>query len=246
MIGSTPLRVSAALAAAFAFAPATPAAAQAGYGFANEAPAAAQYSTPDGQVRFILDRRTGGRAAALVRFQGQSEVHVLRPVMGRNGDELYQNAAGNVVLRVTSHGGVVVYTAAHPGGAPAGEDGAAAPLAPTPPASAEAFLTRLRQLQTAAQRRLGRPVAFVPPQETPAPAAGVILDAAERAADGIAAGPQGHAIRRVHFVVGPEPRAVVRGDTLIVQVAPSLGYAGRPSSASIRSVVQRAAQGPEQ
>lgn len=246
MIGSLPLRATAAFAAAVSLAPVAPAAAQSGiYGFVEQAPAATEYSTPDGGVRFILDRRTGGRAAALVRFQGQSEVHVLRPVMGRNGDELYRNAEGDVVLRVTSHGGVVVYTASHPGGAPAGEDRAAAPLAPSAPPTAQAFMTQLRQVQSTAQRRLGRPVSFVPPQSTPVPAAGIILDAAERAADGMA-GQQGHGIGRVVFVLGPQPGAVVRGDTLFVQVTPSMGYAGRPSSDSIRRVVQRAAQGPEQ
>lgn len=244
MVGKLPWRVAGAVAAAVALAPTTPAAAQSIYGLADEAPAATEYSTPDGAVRFVLDRRTGGRAA-LVRFQNDPEVHVLRPVMGRNGDEIYRSASGDVQLRVTPHGGVVVYTRTHPDGSPAGEDRAAEPLAPAPASSAQAFMARLQQLQSAAARRLGRPVAFVPPQSTPRVASGVILDAAERAADGIA-GLQSTEIRRVVFMLGPEPRAAVRGDTLFVQVVPSMGYAGRPSSASIRSVVQRAAQGPEQ
>jgi len=33
---------------------------------------------------------------------------------------------------------------------------------------------------------------------------------------------------------------------LIIQVAPQLGYAGRPSSITIRNVVTGAVQGPEQ
>ena len=46
-----------------------------------------RYSTPDGAVRFVLDR-SGGRAA-LVQFEGDPEVHVLRPTMGAGGDEIF-------------------------------------------------------------------------------------------------------------------------------------------------------------
>jgi len=64
---------------------------------------ASRYATPDGAVRFVLDR-SGGRAA-LVRFEGDPEVHVLRPTMGAGGDEIYQTEDGAVRLRVTPHGG---------------------------------------------------------------------------------------------------------------------------------------------
>jgi hypothetical protein len=53
-------------------------------------------------------------------------------------------------------------------------------------------------------------------------------------------------IRRVLIVVGPTPRAVMQGDLLIIQVAPQMGYAGRPSSTAIRNVVTGTVQGPEQ
>ena len=40
--------------------------------------------------------------------------------------------------------------------------------------------------------------------------------------------------------------AQLRGDTLIIQVAPQQGYAGRPSSITVRNVVTGEVQGPEQ
>jgi hypothetical protein len=45
---------------------------------------------------------------------------------------------------------------------------------------------------------------------------------------------------------GRTPAVAMRGDTLFIQVAPQLGYAGRPSSNTIRNVVTGAVQGPEQ
>lgn len=200
---------------------------------------ARQYATPDGAVRFVLDR-SGGRVA-LVRFEGDPEVHVLRPYGGSGGDELYRTESGDVLLRVTPHGGITVYTRSNQGGAAVLEEQAVAPLTPQPAANPQ---SHLREVQLAAARRLGRPVAF----ETNAPAGvggGVIVDAAERAAEGIVR-ERNPNIRRVFIVLGPRPAAAVRGDTLIVQVAPDMGYAGRPSSAAIRTIVQRAAeQGPE-
>jgi hypothetical protein len=78
-----------------------------------------------------------------------------------------------------------------------------------------------------------------------AQAAGVVVDAAERAAEGLAAAPM-TSVRRVTITIGPTPRAAVRGDQLFIQVAPQMGYAGRPSSNAIRNIVTGQVQGPEQ
>jgi hypothetical protein len=72
-----------------------------------------------------------------------------------------------------------------------------------------------------------------------------VVDAAERAAEGLAAAPMTN-VRRVVISLGAAPAVVQRGDTLFVQVAPQLGYAGRPSSSAIRNVVTGQVQGPEQ
>ncbi len=247
MDGNFPLRAASAVAAALAFsalAPVTEAQAQSASPFQplfNDAAAAREYSTPDGSVRFVFDR--SGQRAALVRFEGDPEVHVLRNVGGADGVEIYRTESGDVQLRVTRHGGVTVYTRAHRTGSAAQEERSVAPLAPPTP-QPNIYQARLRELQMSAQRRLGRPVSFVVPSEPTPAASGVVLDAAERASDSIVALPPG--VRRIAFVLGSTPAAAIRGDTLIIQVVPAMGYAGRPSSNAIRTVVQRAAQGPEQ
>ena len=78
-----------------------------------------------------------------------------------------------------------------------------------------------------------------------APAAGVVVDAAERATEGLAAAPMTN-VRRVIITFGRQPAVALRGNELLIQVAPQLGYAGRPSSNTIRNVVTGAVQGPTQ
>ncbi len=203
---------------------------------------ATRYSTPDGGVRFVLDR-SGGRAA-LVRFEGDPEVHVLRPVMAAGGGEIYRTEDGDVMLRVTPHGGIIVYTRSLRTGAPASEEASVAPLTPEAIAFAE-MQERFRRLQAQARRSVGQPVTFTVPAQMTAPAAGVVLDAAERAAEGLAAAPMTN-VRRVVITFGNAPAVAQRGDILFIQVAPQLGYAGRPSSNTIRNVVSGTVQGPEQ
>lgn len=208
----------------------------------NTSSGATRYATPDGQVRFTFDR-SGGRMA-LVRFEGDPEVHVLRPHGAAGGGEIYRTEDGDVMLRVTPHGGITVYTRANRAGAPASEEGQAAPLTPGAIAVAE-MQARFRELQARIARSLGQEVTFQAPAQMPAPAAGIVLDAAERASDGLTEAPI-TAVRRVLFVLGPTPAAALQGDTLVIQVAPQQGYAGRPSSITVRNVVTGQVQGPEQ
>lgn len=211
-------------------------------GLYNNASGATRYSTPDGAVRFVFDR-SGGRAA-LVRFEGDPEVHVLRPVMAAGGGEIYRTEDGDVMLRVTPHGGIIVYTRTLRTGAPASEEERVAPLTPEAMAFAE-MQARFRQLQARARRSVGQTVTFTAPAQMSPPAAGVVVDAAERVAEGLAAAPM-TTVRQVVITFGRAPAVAMRGDTLFVQVAPQLGYAGRPSSNTIRNVVTGAVQGPEQ
>ncbi|HCK84082.1 MAG TPA: hypothetical protein DHW63_06075 [Hyphomonadaceae bacterium] len=83
------------------------------------------------------------------------------------------------------------------------------------------------------------------PGRMPAAVAGVVIDAAERAAQGLAAAPMTN-VRQVIISLGPVPAVARRGERLFIQVAPHLGYAGRPSSNTIRNVVTGQVQGPEQ
>jgi hypothetical protein len=53
-------------------------------------------------------------------------------------------------------------------------------------------------------------------------------------------------VRRVVITLGSAPRVTLAGDQLFIQVAPQLGFAGRPSSTAIRNVVTGEVQGPDQ
>jgi hypothetical protein len=202
----------------------------------------ARYATPDGQLRFVFDR--SGRRAALLRFEGDPEVHVLRPYGAAGGDELYRDETGNVALRVTPHGGIIVYTRNRRTGSAAAEESRVAPLAPQALAFAE-FQMRMRQLQAAAARVIGRPVVFVAPQTVSGQSTGLVLDAAERAAQGIAGAPGAVVVRRVVIRFGAAPTVERQGDALAIQVAPQLGYAGRPSTTAIRTALAAEPMGPE-
>jgi hypothetical protein len=164
--------------------------------------------------------------------------------MGAGGDEIYQTENGDVRLRVTPHGGIIVYTRTISTGAAASEEGRVAPLTPQAFTFAE-MQARFRVIHARARRAVGAPVVFtVPAQMSPA-AAGVVTDAAERAAEGLAEAPMTN-VRRVVIGFGRVPAVALRGNTLIIQVAPQFGYAGRPSSSTIRNVVMGQVQGPEQ
>jgi len=206
------------------------------------AQSATRYSTPDGAVRFVFDR-SGGRVA-LVRFEGDPEVHVLRPVAAAGGDEIYRTEDGDIALRLTRHGAITVYTRSNRTGAPAAEEARVAPLTPEAVAAA-AFEARLRQLQARAARSVGGPVTFEAPIPANSRSAGVVLDAAERAAEGLADAPM-TVVRRVVITIGPAPGATLRGESLTIQVAPQMGFAGRPSSNTIRNVATGTIQGPQQ
>jgi hypothetical protein len=203
---------------------------------------ASRYSTPDGAVRFIFDRSYG--RLALVRFEGDPEVHVLRPVAAAGGDEIFRTEDGDVTLRLSRNGSFTVYTGRNEMGAPASEDGQAAPLAPEAMQRA-AFEARLREAQRRATRSVGGPVTFEAPVPTNDRSAGVMADAAERAVEGLSEAPL-TVVRRVVITIGPTPGAVLRSETLTIQVAPELGYAGRPSSRTIRNVATGQVQGPTQ
>jgi hypothetical protein len=79
-----------------------------------------------GRGGFTLDR---SGPAPLMRFDGDDEVMVLRASQGPRGDEFLKTDNGQLVLRVTSIGGVTVYTSANDNGAPAATAGPARPLA---------------------------------------------------------------------------------------------------------------------
>lgn len=191
---------------------------------------AQRFETPDGGVRFVLDR--SGHRAALVKFEGDDEVYVLRPIGGPRGDEIYKTDAGNVMLRITPMGGVIVYRDNAPNGAPAVMRGRAPPMALAPPPMS--MRVPVDELERAAQRRFGRPVPVELPNQPPAAATGVVADAARRAAEGLQqAPPTVTRVERVIIRIGDSAGATVVNRQLLITVAPNQGYEGRPSAAAV-------------
>jgi hypothetical protein len=199
---------------------------------ANDRQGSTRYGTPDGGVRFVFDRTP--RRAALFRYEGDDEVVVLRPAAGPRGDELYKTEQGEVVVRVTSLGAVTLFRGHGDLGVPAEPLGDATPLAP-PQWPVEMQQARLKDLARLTVRTTGRPIAFEAPKS--GVAGGLVVDAAARAAQGLAGAP-GPNVQRVVIVFGDKPRAQVQPDgALQVMVAPTMGYAGRPSALAVRTAV---------
>lgn len=198
------------------------------------APAAQRFSTPDGRIRFVFDR--SGARAAFLQFDGDPEVHVLHSAGATGGGELYRDDTGDLMLRVTPHGGVTLYTRQMRNGAPVGEDGDADPLTPERVQVAQ-YQRRMQQLAAVASRELGRPIIINAPAEATGVEAGLLLDAAERAVASLAQAPRGNSVVRVTLRLGRAPAARRQGDALDIAVAPSMGYAGRPSTHQISNVL---------
>jgi hypothetical protein len=203
---------------------------------ANDGPAVERYQTPDGRVRFVLDR--SGARVALVRFDGSDEVHVLRAVPGPRGDDLYKTDTGDVLLRMTAFGSVIVYADPKRMGAPAQAAGFSAPV-PPPEAPKGGLRVWLQSVQREAARRLGRQVEFQAPEDAHGAASGVVADAAARAAEGLATMPETVQVSRVVIRYGAQPHAVVVSESLTITIAPQMGYAGRPSSAAVQAALRR-------
>lgn len=208
---------------------------------ANDRAGAVRYGTPDGGVRFTLDRSPG--RTALFRYEGADEVLVLRPTAGPRGDELYKTEQGEVLVRITSLGAVTLFRGHGDLGAPAEPLGEAPRLAP-PEWPVEMQQARLRELARLTVRTVGRPIAFETPKS--GAASGLVVDAATRAAQGLA-GARGPNVQRVVIVFGDKPQARMQPDgALQVMVAPTMGYAGRPSSLAVQTALTTTTTVPAQ
>jgi hypothetical protein len=197
----------------------------------QQAPRAERFATPNGDVRFVLDR---SGPAPLVRFDGGREVLALRSVPGPRGDEFLKTDTGHVLLRVTSLGGVIVYPDAASAGAPVSSVGAVRPLAmPATPVGGLAI--KLSAISAATSKKLGRPIIFVA-QSVPPAISAIAAEAAQLAADAVVE--SGASVSRVLIIPGAAPASFRQGGTLRVVVAAPLGYAGRPSAAAMAAAAR--------
>jgi hypothetical protein len=203
-------------------------------------PPVARYVSDEGES-FVFDRST---ATPLVKFEESSEVIALSPEPVSRGDIIYKDDIGEPVLRLTRLGGLILFAHERPGGAPVALQGLA-PGIRLQSLSPSALGQKLLQASYRASRAARRLIAFEAEDVTPGSEA-VLADAAAVAAEavvGIARRKDAKTlmgrIGKIQFAPGPQCQAVVRHGVVSIQVNPSLGVAGRPSSARIIQAVAK-------
>lgn len=191
--------------------------------------------TSQGGPSFVLDQ-AGNRP--LLRFDGSSEIWVLRPSAGLRGDIYYRNDIGEVILRATRLGGLTLYTSAAPGGLPCAITGEAGRLR-LPEHDIRVLLRHFMRESVRAGQAIGTDFEITARAVDPG-SSNSFGDAATVAVDGVIRVGQSRAgrerlsgLRTIVIAAGAGPDARRNGDTLLVTVAPRLGPAGRPSSARV-------------
>jgi Domain of unknown function (DUF4908) len=207
----------------------------------REPPRISHYSSEYAQVGFVLDR--SGELAKL-RFDGSEEILILRWQPAAGGDRLLVRDDGEVVLRLSSLGGITLFTPENRRGIPMEPDKPAAPLSPPPPtlASVREITGRIiSQLRA----ETGQEIVFEAnwnAASTDPDGRGILFDAIRNTGTALfqtVQTPRGRAgmtarLKRVRFTQARLPAAALQGDMLIVEFSVDQGLAGRPSSYAIR------------
>jgi Domain of unknown function (DUF4908) len=197
-------------------------------------PQAVSFSTDTRSLRFVLDRSQP--RFVLLRFEGDDEIWALSSHWGPRGDEFLRNDVGEVMVRITSLGGVTMYGPLGNSGGPASRIGKARSLS-APSRSAGT-------LQLTVERAIGWFSRFghrsIRVEAAGGLAPSLVYEALQRTAQGMSLAPRGffgQPQRRVKLVrvERAQARPTVTWDRgiLVVGVVPGAGYAGRPSSAAV-------------
>jgi hypothetical protein len=205
--------------------------------FASPNAAAAQavsFSAGPNNIRFVLDRSQP--RVVLLRFDGDPEVWALTSQWGPRGDEFLRNDIGEVIVRITTLGGVTVYGPLGTNGGLAASEGRAKTL--SAPVRSEGNLQAtlekaLRWFDKFSNRNIRVEASgSLPPA--------LVHEALERAAQGMSRAPRGYfgrPERRVKLVrvqrSFDRPSVRWQAGVLTIGVVPGAGYAGRPSSAAV-------------
>ena len=202
-------------------------------------PPVARYVSETGEG-FILDRSS---ERTLMRFENSPEIWVLQPTVGPRGDIIYKNDIGQVLLRATRVGGLILYTGKRAAGASAALTGTSTPIRLK--AIGPVVLYRILEASSNRASRLTRHLISFEAEASPASST-LIADAAilsvvaiERVAQRADGAALTARIKRVVIVEGRRPDAILRAGTLLIVVTPSLGVAGRPSSERIAAVTAK-------
>ena len=195
-------------------------------------PETGRYQSESGES-FVFDR-SGPRP--LFRFQTRNEVWALRANAAPRGDTIYRNDAGAQILRVTSAGGVTLYSVRAPNGSPASRVGPAAALE-RPLLGPVQLANLMLQRSFMLSRALGRQVVVqLDGEEDEAlciDALMVTTDAVLRMAGSPSTRSELSRLRAVTITEGRSASVVYSNGDLRVTVQPNQGVSGRPSSTRV-------------
>jgi hypothetical protein len=203
-------------------------------------PQAVSFSTEVQNIRFVLDRSQP--RVVLMRFDGDAEVWALTSHWGPRGDEFLRNDIGEVMVRITSLGGVTLYGPLGSNGGPASKLGKARTL--SAPSRSEGTLQLTLERALGWFSRFGHRSIRVEASGGLAPP--LVYEALQRTAQGMSRAPRGFfgqpqrrvKLIRVERAIG-RPSVTWEKGILIVGVVPGAGYAGRPSSAAVLAALVR-------
>jgi hypothetical protein len=198
------------------------------------APQAVSFSTEMQNLRFVLDRSQP--RVVLLRFEGDAEIWALTSHWGPRGDEFLRNDVGEVMVRITSLGGVTVFGPLGSNGGPASKTGKARTL--SSPTRSDGNLQQTVERALNWFSRFGHRTIRVEAAGGLAPP--LVYEALQRTAQGMSRAPRGffgQPKRRVKLVrverATLRPSASWDSGILTIGVIPGAGYAGRPSSAAV-------------
>ncbi|MEI9891319.1 MAG: DUF4908 domain-containing protein [Caulobacteraceae bacterium] len=204
-------------------------------------PPVARYMAGEGKS-FIFDRSPDS-SEALLKFDDNPEVWALEPSPGPGGVTIYRNDAGDPVVRVTRLGGVTLYTPREPDGVPAALFGDAGdillpPFLPTGLLFQRSIPQASDRCSQAAQHLVTVEANNMTPATSP-----LFLDAITITTDAIVKLARRKEaktfltrLEKVMFITGTKPDVSFNKTVMTITIAPSKGYAGRPSSDRITKV----------
>ncbi len=192
----------------------------------------------DAGSSFVLDRRFGD--TVLMRFDGSPEIWALRPSAGPRGDVIYKNDLGEAMLRSTRLGGLTLFTPDRPQGSAVAMAGQAPGLHPITVSGMGALLQVFAQASARAGRAAQHLISFEA-VDIEAGTESLLADAAILTAEAFqqVAGDNGEGrskvarFNKVQFDQAKKVEVRIKGAVVQINVAPSEGLNGRPSSRRI-------------
>lgn len=189
-----------------------------------------------GSRRFTLDR--SNRNIVLLKFDNSDEVWALNPISGPRGDEFLRNDIGVVMVRITSLGGVTLYTKKDSGGMPAVSKNKGNSIKTLE----QTYSGNIRRVVSDATDRFEE-YDIIPPKieiKDDLPPA-LVNESILRIFDALEAMPNGDkaskSIKIIRFNRAPQCFVLLSKGVLEIGLTPGISYSGRPSSLAIRSAL---------